>query len=158
MQRQRRWVPDSRPITDDEVPYLRALGDALRDLRRRSGLTGPELATAAQISAGHFGKLVGGTKRTRRSTLGRLVGMAVEANPALGPAEPILERLCEIAGPALVVDSTAPVEPPSPPTDDELRRLWERWWKLDRATRRARTAWYVADGRYERINGRPWIP
>lgn len=122
----RRWQP-GKPISDEERPYLRALGVALRDLRAHTGLTVLQFCYRALITEGHFWHLVAGVRRTRRSTIARLVAAAVEANPELGPADPIVDRLCEVAGPALASESIYA---------DRVERKLQR-----RARRRERGTW-----------------
>lgn len=152
------WERDQRPITEAERPHLKALGLAIRNMRRAAGLTLYDLASGAGISTAHLARVGSGDRRTKRSTLSRLVAIAVEANPDLGPAELLLDQLCEIAGPAIVVDTTGPIQPIPVPTEEDLRRLFDRWWRLDRATKRARHEWYAADGRLRRLEpkGENW--
>jgi hypothetical protein len=151
MTRYRRGQP--RPITDDELPYLQALGAAVRKMRDESGLTGKALAATALISEGQLGRIVAGTRRTKRSTLGRLVAVAVESNPDLGPADDLLARLCDIAGPSLVVDTSGPVDELPAPTADEVRKRYALWRRYERAAFRARRRYFAIDGRYHRLNG-----
>ena len=86
-----------RPIQPAETPYLSALGNRLRELRRDRGLTQAQLAVAADLSRRHVERLEAGTRRTRRSTLSRIA-------EALGG--PSLENeLVTLAGPALAQES-----------------------------------------------------
>jgi hypothetical protein len=98
-------VPNGRPLAEEERPYLRSLGEQLKDLHQSSGRTWFELANASLISKAHLENVAYGRKRTRRSTLARIVDALVEANPQLGPAQELLNRLCSIAGPALAPES-----------------------------------------------------
>jgi hypothetical protein len=97
-----------RPIQDDERPYLAALGTELTRLRQDAGLTRYQLAYASLLSAGHLAHLLYGCRRTRRSTLARMVDALVKANPDLGPVDALLEHLCDLAGPALAPESAYP--------------------------------------------------
>jgi hypothetical protein len=115
-----------RPITDDERPYLLALGAELKSLRGMSGLTRYQLAFDSLLSMSHLIDLFYGRRRTRRSTLTRIVDALVAANPALGPAQVLHERLCELAGPGLAPESTYP--------DTVARTLRRRARKRERGT------------------------
>jgi transcriptional regulator with XRE-family HTH domain len=147
------FQPNRRPITDDERPHLERLGQALRQLRRSSGLTVKELTVAAMISPQHWANLVGAKRRTKRSTLGRLVAIAVEANPALGSPDQLLEDLCDLAGPTLVLDDPGPPVAPGAPTEEDVRRLYFAWRRHERATQRARRRFDAIDSRYYRLTG-----
>ena len=68
-----------RPLEPDELPRLEALGRRLRELRRWARLTQRELARAAELSERHVGRLEGGRRRTRRTTLERLCAALVSA-------------------------------------------------------------------------------
>lgn len=140
-----------RPLTDEEMPYLRALGGAVRELRRASGVSGKELALQAGISETHFWRITAGRRRTKRSTLSRMVALMVEANPSLGPVDALLGRLCDLAGPAIVVDTDDLAEVP-PPTPEEVERLLQRYFRANAAARRAYRRWDAADSRLRRLN------
>lgn len=141
-----------RPIEDFERPHLEALGDAVRSMQQRSGLGPTELCLGASISTQQFWRIVHGQRRTKRSTLGRLVAVAVEANSSLGPSDEALDRLCRLAGPALVMDVTGPVEI-APATEEEVRRRYDAWMKQDRRAMRARKHLEAVDRRYRRLHG-----
>jgi hypothetical protein len=94
-----------RPITDDEKPYLQALGEELKALRWLAGLTWNQLAYSSLLSHSHICCLAYGLRRTRKSTLARIVDALVAANADLGPADHLLDHLCDVAGPALAPES-----------------------------------------------------
>jgi hypothetical protein len=98
-------------------------------LRRRSGLTRRKVAYGSLISQGHTGALAYAKRRTRRSTLARIVDVLVAAQPSLGPADQLLEHLCEVARPALALAFAYP---------EHAARKWRR-----RAARRKRGTWTV---------------
>jgi hypothetical protein len=148
------WAP--RPIEEFEKPYLRALGAGIKDLRKASGLTAKELALSAQVSESHFWRIVSGGKRTKRSTLGRLVAVAVEANPDLGSVDEIVARLCELGGPAIVIDTDDQIDNPVPPTLDDLQGLWRKWRKLNGATERTLRRLEAVESRWLRLGGDPY--
>ena len=81
-----------RPIDDGEVERLEALGSRLADLRRSAGLSQVRLATRAELAPSTIERLEAGTRRTRRSTLGR-IARALELPDAAG-------ELVDLAGPA----------------------------------------------------------
>jgi transcriptional regulator with XRE-family HTH domain len=86
-----------RPLQPEETPYLIAVANRLREVRRSRGLTQAELAVAAELSRRHVERLEAGNRRTRRSTLSRIA-------EALG--DPSLEdELVGLAGPALAPES-----------------------------------------------------
>ena len=66
-----------RPITDEERLLLQALGSRLRELRRALPATQGQVAAGAVLSADHLSMLELGKRRTRRSTLERLVAVLV---------------------------------------------------------------------------------
>jgi hypothetical protein len=85
-----------------------ALGAELKQIHQAVGLTWFRLAHEVVMSEGHLHNLAYGLSFTRRSTLARIVDVAVAANPDLGPADVLLERLCEAAGAALRPESEFP--------------------------------------------------
>ncbi len=86
-----------RPILPAEIPYLEALGAGLKSLRKKAGLTQAQLAEAALMSACSVKRIEAGTRRTRTSTLTRIVN-ALNAE-SKGVAD--LAALVATAGPAL---------------------------------------------------------
>jgi hypothetical protein len=117
-----------RPIESSEKPYLHALGEELKALRSQSGLTWMQVAHGSLLSYGHISALAYAFRRTRRSTLSRIVDTLVAANPDLGPADQLLDHLCGVAGPALAPESIYP---------DRVARTLRR-----RAKRRERGTWH----------------
>jgi transcriptional regulator with XRE-family HTH domain len=90
-----------RPITDDEVPYLEAMGTALRRLRSEARLSRRILGLRAQVHQSTLTGIEHGSRRTRRSTLERIAAALVEELPARGTAAELVDYLVELAGPAL---------------------------------------------------------
>lgn len=86
-----------RPITDAEVPYLGRLGSTIRGLRDEAGTSRPDVARRAEISVSTLERIEAGFRRTRRSTLERLVR-------ALDKPEALAD-LIDCAGPALAPES-----------------------------------------------------
>lgn len=110
------------PITDEERPYLEALGAEVRALRLGSHPTAEErmlrqargrvvrqpdqlrqveLANRSDLSAYQVGQIERGRRRTRRSTLQRIVAALVDEDLV----EEVVDGLVEIAGPALAPES-----------------------------------------------------
>jgi transcriptional regulator with XRE-family HTH domain len=113
-----------RPIPE-EVPYLAQLGDHLRRLRLDAGLAQWAMADLAVLAPRHIRRLERGECRTRRSTLERIANALADVNPDLGPADQLIDRLVELAGPALA--------PESPYADRIARRRARRVRKKERA-------------------------
>jgi transcriptional regulator with XRE-family HTH domain len=86
-----------RPIQPAETPYLGALGNRLRELRRSRGLTQGQLADAADLSRRHVERLEAGNRRTRRPTLFRIA-------EALGDPS-LVNELAILGGLALAPES-----------------------------------------------------
>ena len=118
-----------RPIDPSEVPYLESFGAALRELRGNVGLTQARLAELAQASASTIGKIEAGTRRTRRSTLGRIATALVGLHPDLGDADELADDLAVLAGPVLA--------PESEYADRISRRRERRWRKRQRQRRQS---------------------
>lgn len=108
--------PSRRPITAEEQPHLDAMGAKLRAIRLAAGVSMTELAPLAQLSAAHIGAIERAQRRTRRSTLERLLRPLV-------PAEQLdrtVDELVGLAGPALAPESTFA---------DRVQRRRERRWR-----------------------------
>jgi|GEM_PF-4817108 len=88
-----RQTAASRP-TAETAPGAAALGFALRRLRVGRGLTLEALAQAARVSPAAVCMLEHGHRRTRRSTLARLVEALVEAEAF----DRTMETLVSLAG------------------------------------------------------------
>lgn len=96
---------ERRPVEPWEQPYLDALGTALRALRRDAGLTQADLAWRAGLAERSLRRIEHGQRRTRRSTLSRLVvGLLPSAADGTAAAE-LEEALVLTAGPALAPES-----------------------------------------------------
>lgn len=100
-----RWEQARRPITAEERPYLETMGAELKRLRQTARLTGRGLAYMALVSQGHVWTIEAGRVRTRKSTLSRIAVALVAAEPDLGTAEEITERLATLAGPGLAAET-----------------------------------------------------
>jgi transcriptional regulator with XRE-family HTH domain len=135
--RLRGWDRCARPISDDEGACLLRLGEELRALRVKAGLSRLELAYGVLLSPGHVGHLELGYRRTRRSTLTRIVGVLVEAKPDLGPSDDLVDQLCEVAGPALAPETDFPRQ-----VARTLRRKRRRQEREERAILREYAAWH----------------
>ena len=59
----------------------------------------------AEISVRHIEQIEDAIRRTRRSTLRRIVSALVEVKPELGDPAELLERLVVLAGPGLAPES-----------------------------------------------------
>lgn len=92
-----------QPITDDEVPHLELLGTTLRTLRVEARLTQQQLADAAELSRTQVRRIEHGTRRTRRSTLGRIADAL--ADDLDDDADRLAQQLEAAAGPALADES-----------------------------------------------------
>ncbi|HEU5151104.1 MAG TPA: helix-turn-helix domain-containing protein [Iamia sp.] len=84
------------------MSHLLGLGRELRAIRAEAGLTLVAVSRLATITAGHLGALERGRRRTRRSTLERIVAVLV---PDELDREATVARLVEAAGPALAPES-----------------------------------------------------
>jgi hypothetical protein len=113
-----------RPITDDEVPGLEALGDELRRLRWTvARLHRPVLAIRAQISVRQIEQIERAIRRTRRSTLERIVAALVKVEPDLGEPAALVARLTELAGIGLAPESEYRER-----VERRRRRRWRKMW------------------------------
>lgn len=100
-----RWQPN-RPLSDEERRALAAMGATLREAREEAKFSRPELARASGVSRSHIAVLEAGERRTRHSTLRRLV----EAMYDGAVADELLADLVDVAGPAIVPERR-PVSP-----------------------------------------------
>jgi len=107
-----------RPITEAERPHLAALGEHVRALRTEAGIHQHQAAALASLTAGHVSAIERGRRRTRRSTLARIVAALV---PDEDRHEIVLDELVEVAGPALAAES------------DYLERVARRRARRDRS-------------------------
>ena len=89
-----------RPITAEEAPHLAALGARVRELRTAAGLTQSTVGTLAALTPGHVSAIECGKRRTRATTLARIVAACGTEDPAATLAE-----LVALAGPALAPES-----------------------------------------------------
>jgi transcriptional regulator with XRE-family HTH domain len=94
-----------RPLRPEEEPHLRALGTELRRLRVQAGVSTRHLSTVGYITVRQVERVEQGARRTRRSTLDRLVAVLLLACPDLGERDELVQRLVALAGPALAAES-----------------------------------------------------
>lgn len=95
-----------RPITEAELPHLRAFGEGLRQERWRVGLSQAALGHMAEVGERHVRDLEYGRRRTRLSTLSRLASALVRADQTPERStEELAVRLVSLAGPALASES-----------------------------------------------------
>ncbi|HWE54349.1 MAG TPA: helix-turn-helix transcriptional regulator [Acidimicrobiales bacterium] len=88
-----------RPITDDEIPLLEAVGGELRRLREGAGLSRPQLAAASGRSKWTVYGIEHAEQRTRLTTL-RALALGITAGDEAA-AEAIAISLADLAGPTL---------------------------------------------------------
>jgi hypothetical protein len=113
-----------RPITADEVASLEALGNELRCLRWTvAQLHRPALAVRAQISVRQIEQIERAIRRTRRSTLERIVAALVKVEPDLGEPAALVARLTELAGIGLAPESEYRER-----VERRRRRRWRKKW------------------------------
>lgn len=94
-----------RPLEEPELPHLRELGSALRHLREHVGLSRAALADATGMHPRSISRIEAGERRTRRSTLTRLLTALINHEGSLGDIDYLLEGLIRRAGPALAEES-----------------------------------------------------
>jgi transcriptional regulator with XRE-family HTH domain len=94
-----------RPIEDNEVPYLEAMGHRLRQLRQAAGMTLEGLARASSSNVRTIQRVEIGVRRTRRSTLSRWLEILTTRAPVIGDVDDLLDELCALAGPGLAPES-----------------------------------------------------
>lgn len=94
-----------RPLRPEELPYLQALGAELRRMRAEAGVTAGYVGAVAYITPRQVQRIEQGARRTRRSTLDRIVTVLLLAAPDLGSRDSLVEHLCSLAGPALAPES-----------------------------------------------------
>ena len=95
-----------RPISSHEVAGLEALGNELRLLRRDSAcLSRSQLGVRAELSARQIEQIERGIRRTRRSTLERIVAGLLAEQTDHDTQIAVVDRLAELAGPALAPES-----------------------------------------------------
>lgn len=109
-----------RPIDPSEVPHLQELGQEIRDQRMSLGLTLRTVADRAQITPSSLCMIEHGQRRSRASTLRRILTDGLEMPE-------VLENCIHLAGPSLA--------PESEYAERIERRRMRRWKKrLQRST------------------------
>lgn len=108
-ERDRRW--SRRPIGPEEAARLEELGRQIEGFRRRLGISRVDVAAGAGIGDSHLYRIERGLRRTRASTLRRVVEAVVErADPndqEVIDIDVTVARLLVVAG-----DSIAPEPEP----------------------------------------------
>lgn len=94
----------SAPITPEEQPFLDALGRQVYLMRTEEGLSRAKLGAAAELGEWQIYAIEKGIRRTRRSTLTRLVAVLCDDLDDEEKLE-VLEMLVADAGPALAGES-----------------------------------------------------
>lgn len=94
-----------RAIEDYERPHLAELGAALRTLRQHAGLSRAVLADRTGMNLRSISRIETAERRTRRSTLARLLSALVNEDETLGDMDYLLDGLVRRAGPALAPES-----------------------------------------------------
>jgi transcriptional regulator with XRE-family HTH domain len=94
-----------RPIENHERPHLAELGAALRSLRQHAGLSRAVLADRTGMNQRSISRIEAGERRTRRSTLTRILKALVNEDETLGETDYLLDGLVRRAGPALAAES-----------------------------------------------------
>jgi transcriptional regulator with XRE-family HTH domain len=94
-----------QPIEEYEKPHLAELGAALRSLRQHAGLTQAVLADRTGMHPRSIGRIEAGERRTRLSTLTRLLTALLNEDGTLGEMDYLLDGLVRRAGPALAAES-----------------------------------------------------
>jgi transcriptional regulator with XRE-family HTH domain len=160
--------PCRRPLQGWELSLLAALGERLRELREGCDLSQVELGERAQVSRDQVGRIERGRRRTRRSTLARLVG--VLADQGLD-GDRVLAELLELAGDAVAPESAfaGRVERRRVARFDRRRRqaAWRAEWAERMAAVEREQAWLAlvarlrqrlgyAVGRLSGGDGRPY--
>ena len=87
-----------RPIESHEIQFLEKLGSALKQIRERQNFTQRRLSRVSGFSQGYLSNIENGIRRTRRSTLEKLLN-------SLGATHYALDDLCDLAGPSLAEES-----------------------------------------------------
>lgn len=94
------------PLREEEIPFVEALGREVRALRIAHGVRLVDLARLALLDKDSLYRIEHGLRRTRRSTLERIVSSLADVVPdeevdVLGT----VSHLVEVAGPALAAES-----------------------------------------------------
>jgi hypothetical protein len=113
-----------RPIDANEGSGLEAFGDELHRLRWTvARIHRPALAIRAQISVRQIEQIERAIRRTRRSTLERIVAALVSVEPDLGEPAALVARLTELAGIGLAPESEYRER-----VERRRRRRWRKKW------------------------------
>ena len=113
-----------RPINANEVPGLEALGDELLRLRWTvARIHRPALAIRSQVSVRQIEQIERAIRRTRRSTIERIMLALVKVKPDLGEPAALVARLTELAGPGLAPESEYRKR-----VERRRRRRWRKKW------------------------------
>ena len=110
------------PMSDAEREAARRVGSTIRQLRYAAGLTAVEAADKAQLSQSQFTRIEDGSRRFRRSTGNRIVAALAPDDATLGEQRQLLERLVQLAGPALADEPRDPERVER----ERVRSVWRR--------------------------------
>ena len=133
-----------RPLSADELEPMRRLGERVSALRVQAGLSHRVLAATAVLTPRQLQRIESAGRRTRRSTLDRLLGAMLLAYPDLGDRGELLAELVALAGHALAPESLY-----------AEKSAGRREGKLQRASRRVTPA-YMALARGQDDDPRDW--
>jgi transcriptional regulator with XRE-family HTH domain len=127
-----------RPIENHEKPHLAELGTALRTLRQHAGLSRAVLADRTGMHPRSISRIEAGERRTRRSTLTRLLTALVNEDETLGDIDYLLDGLVRRAGPALAAESPYldRIEARRERRDKRKEREWLRRMAVEAEARR----------------------
>lgn len=127
-----------RPIEDDERPHLLALGSALRSLRNHAGLSQDAVADLTGMHPRSIERIESGHRRTRRSTLARILAVLISNDRGLGDVDQLLAGLIRRAGPALAPESAyqARIEARRARRERRKEREWLRRMAVEDEARR----------------------
>ena len=84
---------------------MQRLGRRVSELRVQTGLSHRVIAAGAVLTSRQLERIESAGRRTRRSTLDRILGAMLTGCPDLGDREVLLAELVALAGPALAGES-----------------------------------------------------
>lgn len=94
-----------RPLEAHELEPMRRLGRRVSELRMQTGLSHRVIAAGAVLTSRQLERIESAGRRTRRSTLDRILEAMLVGCPDLGDREVLLAELVALAGPALAGES-----------------------------------------------------
>lgn len=150
-----------RPIHDDEIPHLEAMGDELRRMRLEAGLSWETVAHLASVNWLTVYRLESGVRRTRRPMLERLVVAilsTVDDDVTAAEVADVVDHLIDLVGPALAGPSmyAGKVADRRVRRDKKAAKLSEKQWS--EAVRIAKTMASTAISEYQSTGRLPrWV-